>query len=112
MKMIEAIIRPEKLKAVKDSLFKIGINGLTINNVKGRGEQAGLEFTARSGVFRIDELPKVMLKVVIEDRDEDRVVEAICTASRTGEMGDGKIFIIPVSRAIKIRTGEEWHYQN
>lgn len=112
MKMIEAIIRPEKLKAVKDSLCKIGINALTINNVKGRGEQAGLEFTARSGVFRIDELPKVMLQVVIEDRDEDKVVEAICTAARTGEMGDGKIFVLPVSRAIKIRTGEDWHYQS
>lgn len=112
MKMIQAIIRPEKLKSVKEALCKVGINALTIENVKGRGEQNGLEFTARSGVFRIDELPKVKLEIVVEDRDEDKVVDAICAAARTGEMGDGKIFVIPVSRAVKIRTGENWRYPN
>lgn len=110
MKMIVAIIRPEKLKSVKDALCKIGINALTIHNVKGRGEQAGLEFSARSGTFRIDELPKVKVEMVVEDHDEDIIVETVCSAARTGDMGDGKIFVMPVNRAVKIRTGEEWHY--
>ena len=107
---IEAVMRPERLKPVKEALSKVGINAMTIYNVKGRGEQAGLEFMARSGPFRIDELPKVKIEVVIEDRDEDKVIETILSAARTGEMGDGKIFVTPVSRAIKIRTGEDWHY--
>jgi len=107
---IEAVIRPEKLKSVKEALTKIGINAMTIYNVKGRGEQAGLEFTARTGLFRIDELPKVKVEIVVEDQDEEKVVEAILLAARTGEMGDGKIFVTPVHRAVKIRTGDEWRY--
>ncbi len=107
---IEAVIRPEKLKSVKEALTKIGIHAMTIYNVKGRGEQAGLEFTARTGLFRIDELPKVKIEIVVEDQDEEKVIEAILLAARTGEMGDGKIFVTPVHRAVKIRTGEEWRY--
>ncbi len=107
---IEAVIRPEKLKDVKEALSQIGINAMTIYNVKGRGEQAGLEFSARTGVFRIDELPKVKIEVVIEDPDEHKVIDAILVSARTGEMGDGKIFVTPVHRAIKIRTGDEWTY--
>ncbi len=107
---IEAIIRPERLKAVKQALTEVGINAMTITNVKGRGEQAGLEFTARTGLFRIDELPKVKVEVFVEDEDEDKVIDNILTSARTGEMGDGKIFVTPVKRALKIRTGDEWRY--
>ncbi len=107
---IEAIIRPDRLKSVKQALTEVGINAMTIANVKGRGEQAGLEFTARTGLFRIDELPKVKIEVFIEDEDEDKVIDAILASARTGEMGDGKIFVSPVTRALKIRTGEEWRY--
>ncbi len=107
---IEAIIRPERLKAVKQALSDVGINAMTIANVKGRGEQAGLEFTARTGLFRIDELPKVKVEVFVEDEDEDKVIDTILDSARTGEMGDGKIFVTPVKRALKIRTGDEWRY--
>ncbi len=107
---IEAVIRPERLKPVKEALTEIGINAMTIYNVKGRGEQAGLEFTARTGLFRIDELPKVKIEIVVEDQDEEKVVDSILLAARTGEMGDGKIFVTPVHRAVKIRTGDEWRY--
>jgi len=106
MKKIEAIIRPERLSATKHALEAIGIHGMTVIEVKGRGEQKGLEFTHRAGKFRVDMLPKVKLEIVVkEDRLED-AVGAICASAKTGEVGDGKIFIIPVERVIKVRTGE------
>jgi nitrogen regulatory protein P-II 1 len=111
MKKVEAIIRSEKLSSVKQVLEEIGVHGLTVYEVHGRGEQGGLEFTNRAGKFRVDMLPKSKLEVLVRnDRVED-VVNAICTTARTGEIGDGKIFILPVEKAVKVRTGgreDDW----
>jgi len=106
MKKIEAIIRPERLGAVKHALEELGVHGMTAYEVQGRGEQKGLEFTHRTGKFRVDMLPKTKVEIVIrEDKLED-AVNAICCSARTGEVGDGKIFILPVERVIKVRTGD------
>ena len=106
MKMIIAIIRPERLGSVKAALEEIGVHGLTVSEVHGRGEQKGLEFTHRAGKYRVDMLPKVKIEVVVKDDLETKVVETICRSARTGEVGDGKIFVLPVVKAIKVRTGE------
>ena len=105
--MVIAIIRPERLGSVKAALEEIGIHGLTVSEVHGRGEQKGLEFTHRAGKYRVDMLPKVKIEVVVKDNLETKVVETICSSARTGEVGDGKIFVLPVAKAIKVRTGEE-----
>ena len=107
MMMIEAIIRPEKLGAVKSALEAIGVHGLTAYEVSGRGEQKGLEFTHRAGKFRIDMLPKMKVEIVVKDSSANMVIDTICKSARTGEVGDGKIFVIPVLRSIRVRTGEE-----
>jgi nitrogen regulatory protein P-II 1 len=107
MMMIEAIIRTEKLGAVKKALEEIGVHGLTAYEVSGRGEQKGLEFTHRAGKFRIDMLPKTKVEIVIKDSQVDAVIETVCRSARTGEVGDGKIFVLPVLRSIRVRTGEE-----
>jgi len=106
MMKIEAIIRPEKLSSVKHALEEIGVHGLTISDVHGRGEQKGLEFTHRAGKFRVDMLPKVKLEIVIGEERVDDIIVAICASARTGDVGDGKIFLIPVQKMIKVRTGE------
>ncbi|CAI8042226.1 Uncharacterized nitrogen regulatory PII-like protein MJ0059 [Geodia barretti] len=107
MNKIEAIFRPERLNNVKDALSEVGIVGLTVTQVTGRGAQGGVEVTAARGLgtFRIDMLPKVKLEVVVNDPDTDRAVDVIRTNAITGNPGDGKIFIYPVSDAIRIRTG-------
>jgi nitrogen regulatory protein P-II 1 len=106
MKKIEAIIRPEKLNPVKSALEEMGVRGLTVLEVKGRGEQKGLEFTHRAGKYRVDLLPKVEIDIVVEDSAVDNVISKIIETARTGEIGDGKIFVTPVEKAVKIRTGE------
>jgi nitrogen regulatory protein P-II 1 len=106
MKKVEAIIRTEKLGAVKSALEEIGIHGMTVYEVSGRGEQKGLEFTHRAGKFRIDMLPKMKIEIVIKDSLVSTVIDGICTSARTGEVGDGRIFVLPVVRSIKVRTGE------
>ena len=107
MKLVMAIIRPERLQCVKDALKDVGINGMTITHVTGRGEQMGLKFTNRVGEFVIDEIEKVKVEVVIEDTDLDKVIQTIRRSSETGNPGDGRIFIIPVEQSIRIRTVEE-----
>jgi len=107
MKKVEAIIRTEKLRAVKSALEEIGIHGMTVYEVSGRGEQKGLEFTHRAGKFRIDMLPKTKIEIVISDSLVSTVIDGICTSARTGEVGDGRIFVLPVVRSIRVRTGEE-----
>ena len=107
MKKVEAIIRTEKLRAVKSALEEIGIHGMTVYEVSGRGEQKGLEFTHRAGKFRIDMLPKTKIEIVISDSLVNTVIDGICTSARTGEVGDGRIFVLPVVRSIRVRTGEE-----
>jgi nitrogen regulatory protein P-II 1 len=106
MKKIEAIIRPEKLNPVKSAMEEIGIMGMTITQVHGRGEQKGLEFTHRAGKYRVDLLSKTKLEIIVEDDQVDKVVDKIIESARTGEIGDGKIFVSPVEKAIRIRTGE------
>ena len=106
MKLIMAIIRPEQLSPVKTALEEIGIMAMTITQVHGRGEQKGLEFTHRAGKYRVDLLSKTKIEVVVKDDQEQKVIDVICASARTGEIGDGKIFVIPVDRTVKVRTGE------
>lgn len=107
VKKIEAIIRGERLDPVKAGLEAIGINAMTITDVLGRGEQKGLEFTHRAGKYRVDMLPKVKVEVVVPNAIATKVIDAIINCARTGEIGDGKIFVSPVEEVIKIRTGEK-----
>ena len=108
MKKIEAIIRPEKLNEVKDALAEGGFLGLNIVHVTGRGAQKGIVHTGRGGeTYTVDMLPKLKIEVVVKDADADRVVEIILGTARTGNIGDGKIFIIPIDDAIRVRTGEK-----
>lgn len=107
MQKIEAIIRPEKLDNVKDALSGAGFHGMNIVHVTGRGVQKGIVHMGRGGeTYTVDMLPKVKIEVVVADSDSDKVVKIICDAARTGNIGDGKIFLIPVSDAIRVRTGE------
>jgi nitrogen regulatory protein P-II 1 len=106
-KKIEAIIRSEKLNPVKTALEEIGVLGITVYEVHGRGEQKGLEFTHRAGKYRVDLLPKTKIELVVNDADCQKVVDALVASARTGDIGDGKIFISPVEKVIRIRTGEE-----
>jgi nitrogen regulatory protein P-II 1 len=103
---IEAIIRPERLEEVKSALDEIGITGLTVVEVRGSGKQRGYVHRYRGAEYRVNLLEKVKLETVISDQDLDRVVETIVTAARTGEVGDGKIFMMPVMDAVRVRTGE------
>ncbi len=107
MKKIEAIIREEKLDAVKTALEAIGYFGMTVSEVSGRGRQGGLTLQWRVGEYKVDLLPKVKVEVVILDQDVPRVLNAITSRARTGEMGDGKIFVLPVEKAVRVRTGDE-----
>ncbi len=106
MKKIEAIIKPFKLDEVKESLSEIGIQGLTITEVKGFGRQKGHTELYRGAEYVVDFLPKIKLEVVVRDDMVTKVVETIQRAARTGRIGDGKIFVLPVDEAIRIRTGE------
>ncbi len=104
MKMVMAIIRPERLQCVKDGLRDIGVNGLTITRVTGRGEQMGLKFTTRVGEFVVDEIEKVKIETVVEDNQMEKVIETIRKYAETGYPGDGRIFVIPVEESIRIRS--------
>jgi nitrogen regulatory protein P-II 1 len=106
MKMVKAIIKPERFEFVKKALEDKGFNGMTITEVKGRGEQKGIALEYRGGLMIIDLLPKVQLEIVIRDSDVDLLISIISESARTGKIGDGKIFVIPVEKAIRIRTGE------
>ena len=106
MKKIEAIIKPFKLDEVKNALAEIGIQGLTISEVKGFGRQKGHTELYRGAEYTIDFLPKLKVEVVVADSKSEQVVETIQAAAKTGRIGDGKIFIIPCEEAVRIRTGE------
>jgi nitrogen regulatory protein P-II 1 len=106
MKMVKAIIKPERFEFVKKALEDKGFIGMTISEVKGRGEQKGIALQYRGGLMTVDLLPKIQLEIVIRDSDVDNLVVTITEAARTGKIGDGKIFVIPVERSIRIRTGE------
>ena len=106
MKKIEAIIKPFKLDDVKEALNEIGIQGMTISEVKGYGRQKGHKEIYRGAEYVVDFIPKIKIDVVVESGVVEKVVEAIQKAANTGKIGDGKIFILPVEEAIRVRTGE------
>jgi nitrogen regulatory protein P-II 1 len=107
MNKVEAIVRPERLEAVKEALADAGFVGLNIVNVIGRGVQKGIVHGGRGGEeYRVDMLPKSKIELVVSDADTDKVVNVIVEAARTGAIGDGKIFVMPVGDAIRVRTGE------
>jgi nitrogen regulatory protein P-II 1 len=106
MKKVEAIIKPFKLEDVKDALNEVGIHGMTALEVKGFGRQKGHTELYKGAEYVVDFLPKVKVEVVVEDELVPRVVEAIERAARSGRIGDGKIFVVPVEAAVRIRTGE------
>ncbi|MGA8265067.1 MAG: P-II family nitrogen regulator [Ignavibacteriaceae bacterium] len=106
MKKIEAIIRPFKLDEVKEALVEEGVRGLTISEVRGYGRQKGHTETYRGSEYRIEFIPKIKIEVVVEDNIVDKVVDAILKTAKTGQVGDGKIFISSVDEVIRIRTDE------
>jgi nitrogen regulatory protein P-II 1 len=106
VKKIEAIIKPFKLDEVKEALHDVGVSGITVTEAKGFGRQKGHTELYRGAEYVVDFLPKVKLEVVVEDGLAERVVEAIANAARTGRIGDGKIFVMDVEEALRIRTGE------
>jgi len=106
MKKIEAIIKPFKLDEVKNALHEVGITGMTVSEVKGFGRQKGHTEVYRGAEYVIDFLPKVKIEVVLDDVLVARAVEAIMQAARTDKIGDGKIFVLPIEEALRIRTGE------
>ncbi|GAX87725.1 nitrogen regulatory protein P-II 1 [Lebetimonas natsushimae] len=107
MKKIEAIIKPFKLDDVKDELFEIGITGITVSEVKGHGRQQGHTELYRGAEYVVDFLPKIKIELIVKEEDVENVVNAIIKGARTGKIGDGKIFVMPVEKVIRIRTGEE-----
>ena len=106
MKKIEAIIKPFKLDDVKDRLREIGVQGMTVSEVKGFGRTGGRKEVYRGSDYVVDFVPKVRIQIVVKDDKEKDVVEAIMSVARTGHIGDGKIFVLPVEEVIRIRTGE------
>jgi len=106
MKLVIAIIKPFKLEDVRDALSAIGVRGMTVTEVKGYGRQKGHTEIYRGAEYAVNFLPKVRVEIAIAEDEAERVVEAIGTAAKTGQIGDGKIFVTPIERAVRIRTGE------
>ena len=106
MKLVTAVIKPLKLDEVRDTLSRLGVTGLTATEVKGFGRQKGHTEVYRGAEYSIDFVPKVRIDVVIDDEQVDAVVDGITTSARSGEIGDGKIFVTGVEQAVRIRTGE------
>ncbi len=106
MKLITAIIKPFKLDEVRDALSEVGIQGMTVTELKGFGRQKGHTELYRGAEYIVDFVPKVKLEVAVEDSIEDKVVETIVGAAQTGKLGDGKIFVYDLDKAVRIRTGE------
>ncbi len=107
MKRVVAIIRQEKLEDVKSALVSVGCEGMTVNEVKGRGKQLGIKESYRGSNYCIDLIPKTRVEVVIKKEDLEKVLETIQESARTGEIGDGKIFVSSVEQVVRIRTGED-----
>jgi len=106
MKLIKAIIKPFKLDDVREALSEVGVQGITVSEVKGFGRQKGHTELYRGAEYRVDFLPKVKLETVVSDEDVETVVNAIRESANTGKIGDGKVFVVPIEQAIRIRTGE------
>ncbi len=107
MKLITAIIRPDRLPAVKEALFTAGVRGITINRVSGHGGQAGITEQYRGSQFLVEFLDKIELKIAVSEGFVQPTIDAVVSAARTGNVGDGKIFVQPLERVVRIRTGEE-----
>ena len=106
MKLIKAIVRPSKVDAIKDALSRAGISGMTVSEVRGHGRQRGHSSVYRGGEYEISLLPKMKVEVVVEDDTVEDAIDAIMAEARTGEIGDGRIFVVPVEQSRVIRTGE------
>ena len=107
MKLLKAIIRPSKVDDVKDALAKLNISGMTVTEVRGHGKQKGHTAIYRGKEYNVSLLPKMQVEVVVTNTIADEAIRAIVEAARTGEIGDGRVFVLPVERAYRIRTGEE-----
>ena len=107
MKKIEAIIKPFKLEDVKDALAEAGVTGMTVSDVKGYGRQQGHSELYRGAEYVVDFLPKIKLELIVADEDVDSTIAVIIEAAKTGKIGDGKIFVSPVEKIVRIRTGEQ-----
>jgi nitrogen regulatory protein P-II 1 len=107
MVKIEAVIKPHKLDAVKEALVEAGVAGMTVTEVRGFGKQKGHETVLGGSTLTIDFLPKLKLEIVCSDEDRDKVIKAVSKSARSGKIGDGKIFVIPVLDAVRIRTSEK-----
>jgi nitrogen regulatory protein P-II 1 len=107
MKLLKAIIRPSKVDDVKDALAKLNISGMTVTEVRGHGKQKGHTAIYRGKEYNVSLLPKMQIEVVVTNNIADEAIRAIVEAARTGEIGDGRVFVLPVERAYRIRTGEE-----
>jgi nitrogen regulatory protein P-II 1 len=106
MKQVVAVIKPFKLDEVKEALQQVGVQGLTVSEVKGFGRQKGHTELYRGAEYVVDFLPKIKLEIIVKDEDLQKVIEAIQKGAKTGRIGDGKIFVMPVEEVIRIRTGE------
>lgn len=106
MKLVTAVVKPHKLDDVKDALKAVGVQGMTVDEVKGFGRQGGHTEVYRGAEYTIDLVPKVCVEVIVADDVADRVVDTIVEAARTGKIGDGKVWVTDVSRVVRIRTGE------
>ena len=106
MKIVMAVIKPFKLDEVRDALTAVGVHGLTVTEVKGYGRQKGHTEIYRGTEYAVNFLPKVKIEVAVDSAEVDKVVEAITSAAKTGQIGDGKIFVFPLDHAVRIRTGE------
>ena len=106
VKKIEAIIREEKLNDVKDALHQIGIVGLNVVEISGHGRQGGVVLNGRAGSYKIDLLPRIQINIILSDHNVEKTIDTIIEASKTGQIGDGIIFVYPVEDVIRIRTGE------
>jgi nitrogen regulatory protein P-II 1 len=107
MMKVEAVIRPERLDQVKKALEEKGYVGMTVSEVTGRGEQKGIKLQYRGRTMDVDLLPKVKIELIVKDEAVDDLIATISAAARTGRPGDGRIFVIPVARSVRVRTGEE-----
>ena len=107
MRLIKSIIRPNKVDDVKEALAKLGITGMTVTEVRGHGKQKGHTAIYRGKEYNVSLLPKMEIEVVVSDSLADQTVEAIVTSAKTGEIGDGRVFVVPVEQAYRIRTGEK-----
>ena len=107
MKKIEAIIRPEKLESVQRALEKVGYSGLMISEIEGHGKQKGIVQQWRGEKYKVEFLPKIKIEIIVKDNEVERIIKTIVDSAKTGEIGDGKIFISPIENAVRIRTGEK-----